>query len=143
MSYLRHSNTTIKQSIVDFYTFHYPTASAKQCQDMLEAASMSYAHNRGWLSHFNNDIDEEAFATALRVLGMRAWYLNLPYQHGACKTTTLLIRVRRNHKTAPPKIHSTYNPAHCVPKGMTRLDIPNEQVPFVKQQLEVMALLNQ
>jgi hypothetical protein len=143
MEYLLHSNTTIKQSITTFYSYHCPTASAKQCLDLLEAASNSYVDNRNWLSHFNRDIDEEAFARALRVLTMRAWYLDLPYRYGICRDTELLKRVQRNHSTAPWKVHSTYQPPQQVPAGMAMLTVPTEQVPFLKQQLEVMALLEQ
>lgn len=132
---------TVVESIVTFGSYHYPTASTEQCQDMCKAAVNSYYNNRNWLSQFKNDIDEDSFAKALRVLTMRAWYLDLPYRFGVCKDTELLRRVQRNHNTVPTKVHSAYQQTQQIPAGMAVLTVPTEQVPFLKQQLEVMALL--
>jgi hypothetical protein len=143
MTYLPHSETTITSSFSLFARYHYPTATLGQCEQLLKVAFSSYCKHRGWLSHLNSDIDEEAIAMALRTMHSRAWYIELPYRAGNCNETRLLKRVQSHHSTGPRKTYTLYQPSQQVPAGMATLTVPAEQVPFLKQQLEVMALLDQ
>jgi len=141
MAYFQHSDSTLNNAFDAFVSFHYPDATAVQLIELRGAGSICYHSKRGWLSCLNNDIDEEALHTSLYAVHNHARKLRLSYRDGIAGENPLLRRVLGLYgRVSALNPHSVYGEGNA---DTVSISVPASQVPFIEQQLEVMALLEQ